>query len=68
MNACNCDFDPSFTGGRCDTCGRPARRCEVRRCRRTDTTLYVVYGPGRRERVMDLCPTHEAAYGGAGDQ
>lgn len=20
---CNCDFDPSFTGGRCDTCGRP---------------------------------------------
>lgn len=20
---CNCDFDPSFTGGRCDNCGRP---------------------------------------------
>lgn len=20
---CNCDFDPSFTDGRCDNCGRP---------------------------------------------
>jgi hypothetical protein len=24
---CECDFDPSFTGGFCDTCGRPEEPC-----------------------------------------
>jgi hypothetical protein len=23
---CECDFDPSFTGGLCDVCGRPEER------------------------------------------